>query len=73
LTLTSDDLESHIVVNDSSTLTNATIWFVATLCFIVDVRTYVCTDVRSEGRTFLPDLLGHLLGDEMHLLGDEMT
>jgi len=31
LTLTSDDLESHIVVNVSSTLT---------LCFIVDVQTY---------------------------------
>ena len=28
LTLTSDDLESHIVVNVSSTLTNTTIWFV---------------------------------------------
>jgi len=36
LTLTSDDLESHIVVNVSSTLTNTTIWFVAALCFIVD-------------------------------------
>jgi len=34
LTLTSDDLESHIVVNVSSTLTN-----VAALCLIVDVRT----------------------------------
>jgi len=39
LTLTLDDLESHIVVNVSSTLTNTTIWFVAALCFIVDVRT----------------------------------
>jgi len=38
--MTSDDLESHIVVNVSSTLTNTTIWFVAALCFIVDVRTY---------------------------------
>ena len=37
LTLTSDDLESYIVVNVSSTLTNITIWFVAALCFIVDV------------------------------------
>jgi len=44
LTLTSDDLESHIVVNNSSTLTNTTIWFVAALSLIVDVRTYVCTD-----------------------------
>jgi len=39
LTLTSDDLESHIVVNVSSTLTNTTIWFVDALCFIVDVWT----------------------------------
>jgi len=38
LTLISDDLESDIVVNDSSTLTNTTIWFVAALCLIVDVR-----------------------------------
>jgi len=44
LTLTSDDLESHIVVNVSSTLTNTTIWFVAALCVIVDVRKYVQTD-----------------------------
>jgi len=39
LTLTSYDLESHIVVNVSSTLTNTTIWFVAALSLIVDVRT----------------------------------
>jgi len=45
LTLTLDDLESHIIVNVSSTLTNSTIWFVAALCLIVDVRT--------DGRTFL--------------------
>jgi len=50
LTLTSDDLESDIFVNDSSTLTNTTIWFVAALSLIVDVRTYV----RTDGRTFLP-------------------
>ena len=31
LTLTSDDLESHIIVNVSSTLTNTAIWFVAAL------------------------------------------
>jgi len=49
LTLTSDDLESLIIVNDSSTLTNTTIWFVAVLCFIVDVRTYGWTDVRTDG------------------------
>jgi len=40
LTLTSDDLESHIVVNFSLTLTNSTILFVAALCLIVDGRTY---------------------------------
>jgi len=44
LTLTLDDLESHIVVNDSSILTNSTIWFVAALSLIVDVQTYVRTD-----------------------------
>jgi len=46
LTLTSDDLESHIVVNVSSTLTNATIWFVAALSLIVDVR-------RTDGRMYV--------------------
>jgi len=51
LTLTSDDLESHIFMNVSSTLTNSTIWFVAALCLIVDVRTYVCTDVRTDVQT----------------------
>ena len=52
LTLTSDDLESHITVNVSSTLTNSTIWFVAALYLIVDVWTYVRrTDVRTYGRT----------------------
>jgi len=68
LTLTSDDIESHIVVNVSSTLTNSTIWFVAALCLTVDVQMYVWTDVRTyvhmyvrmDGRTFLPGLLGHL-------------
>jgi len=54
LTLTSDDLESHIVVNVSSTLTNSTIWFVAALCSIVG------TDVRMDVWTLLPGLLGHL-------------
>jgi len=53
LTLTSDDLESHIFVNVSSTLTNITIWFVAALCLIVDVR----TDVRTYGWTFLPGFI----------------
>jgi len=46
LTLTSDDIESHIVVNVSSTLINTTIWFLAALCVIVDVR----TDGRTYGR-----------------------
>jgi len=55
LTLTLDDLESDIVVNDSSTLTNTTIWFVAALCVIVDVR------------TFLPGLLGHLPSDDLKI------
>jgi len=55
LTLTSDDLESHIVVNVSSTSTNTTIWFVAALCLIVDIRTYVRmyavhTYIRTDGR-----------------------
>ena len=58
LTLTSDDLESYIIVNVSP------IWFVAALCFIVDVRTYIRTDVRTyvltDGSTFLTGLLGHL-------------
>ena len=56
LTLTSDDLESHIFVNVSSTLTNTTIWFVVALCFTVDVR----TDGRTDGRTFLPVSLGRV-------------
>jgi len=51
LTLTSDYLESYIVVNVSSTLTNSTIWFVAALCLIVDVWTYVRTDGRTYGQT----------------------
>ena len=59
LTLTSDDLESHILVDVSSTLTNTTIRFVAALSLIVDVW----TDLRTDGRTFLPGLLGHLCGD----------
>jgi len=59
LTLTLDDLESHIFVNVPSTLTNTTIWFVAALCFIVDVRT--------DGRIFLPGLLGHLSGDDLNI------
>jgi len=53
LTLTSDDLECHIVVNVSLTLTNTTIWFAAALCFIVDRRTYRQMDIFTG-------LLGHL-------------
>jgi len=60
LTLTSDDLESHIVVNVSSTLTNTIIWFVAALSLIVDVWMYVRMYVCTDGWTFLPGLLGHL-------------
>jgi len=51
LTLISDDLESHIIVNVSSTLTNTTIWYVAVLSLIVDVRMYGRTDVSTDGRT----------------------
>ena len=61
LTITSDDLESHIVLNASLTLTNTTIWFVAALCFIADVR----MDGRTHGWTFLPGLLGHLSGYDL--------
>jgi len=57
LTLTSDDLESHIVVNVSSTLTNITIWFVAVWCLIVNAR-------LTDGRTFLPGVLAHLSGGD---------
>ena len=56
MTLTSDDLESDIIVNDSSTLTNTIIWFVAALSLIVDVQMYR----RTDGRTFLLGLLGYL-------------
>ena len=48
LTLISDDLESHIVANVSSTLTNTTIWFVAALSLIVDVWTDGRTDRRMD-------------------------
>jgi len=60
LTLTSDDLGSHIVVNVSSTLTNiTTIWFVAALSMIVDIRMYVWI--------FLPGLLDHLSEDDLKM------
>jgi len=35
-------------VNASSTLANTTIWFVAALSLIVDVRMYVCLYVRTD-------------------------
>jgi len=54
LTLTSNDIESHIIVNVSSTLTNTTIWFVAALCLIVDVRTEIFTGfIRSSQMGYL--------------------
>ena len=56
LTLTSDDLESHIVENDFSTSTNTIYWLVATLSSIVDVR----TDGRTDGRTFFTNSTSHL-------------
>jgi len=52
LTLTSDDLQSDIFVNNSSTLSNTTIWFVAALSLIVDVWMDIHTDVCMDGRTF---------------------
>jgi len=58
-------------VNVLSTLTNSTIWFVAALCLIVDVRTHVRTYRRTygwtDGQTFLPGLLGHLSGDDLKI------
>ena len=67
LNLTSDDLQSYIVVNVSLTLTNNTIWFVAALSLIVDIRTYVQMYVRTDGRTFLLGLLGHLGADDLKM------
>jgi len=52
LTLTLDDLESHIVMNVSSTLTNITIWFVDALSLIVDVRMYGRTDGWTDGHFY---------------------
>ena len=72
--MTSDELESHIVVNVSSTLTNTTIRVVAALCLTVDVRTYVHMDIHTYGRTYgcmdiLPGLLRHLSGDDLIMDG----
>ena len=55
LTLTFDDLESH-VVNGKSTSTIITNRFVATLCSIVNVWTYVMTDGRMD-RHFHPFII----------------
>ena len=70
LTLTSDDLESHIVVNVSSTLTNLLFglwlhWVWLWTYVRMYVRTDGRTDVRTDGRTFSPGLLGHLSGDDV--------
>ena len=67
LTLTSDDLESHIVVNVSSTLTNksTTIWFVAAMSLIVDV-TDGRTDVRTDVHFYR--VYCHLSGDDLKLI-----
>jgi len=54
LTLTSDALESHVVVNVSSTLTNATRSYLVCGCIAFHCGR---TDVRTYGRTFLPGLL----------------
>jgi len=53
LILASDDLERGIIVNDSSTSTNTTIWFVAALSLIVDVQMYVWMDRRTYGCTYV--------------------
>ena len=47
LTLTSDDLENHIVAHVLSTSTNITYWLVATLRLVVDGRTNGRTDMFS--------------------------
>ena len=47
LTLTSDDLESHIVAHDLLTSTNNTYWVVATLRLIVYGRTDGRTNMFS--------------------------
>ena len=63
LTLTSDDLENHIVVNVSSTLTNTTIWFVAALFDCGRIRIYVRMGGRNmtDGHFYrVISLLGHL-------------
>ena len=67
LTLTSNDLESHIIVNVSSTLTNTTIWFVTAFSLIVDVCMDIWTYGHMDVRTFSMDLLGDLSGDNLKM------
>ena len=62
LTLTLDDLESHIVMNVSSTLTNTIIWFVAALSLIVNVR----MDVRMDGHFY--QVYWVISGDDLKML-----
>ena len=62
LTLTLDDLESHIIVNVSLTLKIPLCG-----CIVFDCgRTDIWTD-HTDGRTFLPWLLGHLSGDDLKI------
>jgi len=52
LTLTSDDLESHIIVNALSTLRNSTIWFVVHCVWLWTYgHAYGCTYRRMDVRT----------------------
>ena len=59
VTVTSDDLESNIFQNDSSTSTNTIYWLVATLILIVDERTY-----GTYGRAYVR-MDGHLFTNSM--------
>ena len=58
---------SHIVVNVSLSLTNTTIWFVAAVSLIVDVRTYVQTYRQTD---IFMGLLGHLGGDDLKMCSE---
>ena len=58
LTLTSDDLKSHII---ECLFDPNKYHYLVFGCIEFDCgRTYVQTDVRTDGWTFLPGLLGHL-------------
>jgi len=54
MTLTPDDLESHIVVNVSSHLNKY--HYLVCGCIV---------DVQMDRRTLLPGLLGHFSGDDL--------